>query len=536
MQELLKEHLGEIALLIYILYPFLKRLWTRGKKGEKASKPKEATAKTRAPKRARPPARPKAEPGRQSPPTREPAKRPAEADFLGAAQSQLTGLKKEASRLLAKAETDPRLVRLVPALREDLLGRAEIIERSLRSSPTLSTIVQDTTALRGLEALLQHLKTMARQRMYGGTSFLADADKMADACYAPLLDLARAQGLRLRTSQPIAMTGDWDLSIVPSFASTRVAPLRLPVGFENNLWRWPAIAHEVAHDFYYSLEGLEPDLHRRLGLPREVQLPMSSSELDSAWLRGLFGAWLSEIFADLIGTIGLGPAYVETMRREFRNPGSPQQTAAILQDGSLMDTHPPRRLRLFMATRALHHLGRHEEADELWERWEAEHPDVQLYYLPLGGQWVGLADDAVHSIAESIIDALAQRAWPELEGFHLLNIPGFAYLHAEHAEVKRLKRELARGDTVDSDARWIIAAAVLAATEQPALHDQILAAARRSIEGVGEKLEAVTTTARRRPAYTIAAGLVASLGDPRALEEAIELGAALTPYKRPTWR
>jgi len=86
---------------------------------------------------------------------------------------------------------------------------------------------------------------------------------MADACYAPILEFARARGLDLRTSQPVVVTGDWDLSIVPSFASTRVAPLRLPVGFEHSLWRWPAIAHEVAHDFYFSLEPLDRELHAR---------------------------------------------------------------------------------------------------------------------------------------------------------------------------------------------------------------------------------------------------------------------------------
>jgi len=529
MQELLKEYFGEIAILIYILYPLLKRAWNRlNKKGDRAPKPKKAARKTRAAKQARPSPRP---------PPRMPAvtKRAPEADFLEAARTQLLGLKQEANQLLARAEGDPRLQRLVPALREDLLGRIGVIERSLSGAPTMSTIVDDTTVLRGLAALLRHLQTMARQRSYGGSSFQADADKMADACYGPLLELARAQGLKLRTSQPITVTGDWDLSIVPRFASTRVAPLRLPIGFENSLWRWPAIAHEVAHDFFYSLDGLAQSLHQRTGLPREVEMPASSADVDGAWLRGLFGAWLPEIFADVFGTVSLGPAYVETMRRAFQNPDSPQQTAAILQDQSLMDEHPPPRLRLFMATRVLHHLGRHEEANELWERWESDHPDVRLYYLPLGGQWVGLADDTLHSIADSVIDALVQRAWPELEGFHLLNIPGFAYLHGEHAEVQRLMRGLARGETVNGDVRWIMAAAVLATMAQPSLHDQILEAARRSIVGVGEEQRAVRTKARRHPPRTIAANLVASLGQPSEIQEAIVLGAALTPYKRPRW-
>ena len=538
MRELLTEHLGEIALLIYILYPLYKRWRDRQKKKrEQAGTAQETTA--RAPARTEPQrSPPSGQPRRELPPKprREPAvaKRPTEHDFAAAASAQLDRLKQEASRLLSRAESDPRLARLVPALREDLLGRLDMIDRSLKSSPTLSTIVQETTVLRGLDALLRYLKTMAQQRMYGRSSFVGDADAMADACYAPILEFARAQGLDLRTSQPVVVTGDWDLSIVPRFASTRVAPLRLPVGFEHSLWRWPAIAHEVAHDFYYSLGPLDRDLHARLRLPHEVELPMSSGELDGTWLRQLFGAWLPEIFADVLGTVSLGPAYVETMRRAFRNPSSPQRTAAILQDNALIDEHPPARLRLYMATRVLHHMGRHEEATAQWEQWEAEHADVRLYYLPLGGQWVGLADEALHTIADAVIDTLVQDPWPELEGFHLRDIPGLAYLHAEHAEVARLADQLARGQTVDADVRWIMAAAVLAAASQPTLHDQILDAARRSIVGVGQEPE-LAAPARRLRGGAIGETLVASLRQPDAIREAIILGAAFTPYKRPRW-
>jgi hypothetical protein len=532
MEELLREHLAEIALLIYILYPLFKRWRNRQKKKrEKAGQPAEATAP--APKRSQ--SSPK--PPRKPRPAAAVAKRPTEVDFLATARTRLDRLKEETARLLSRAQSDPRLARLVPALREDLLGRLEQIDRSLSSSPTLSTVVQETTVLRGLELLLRYMKTIARQRLVGGASFLADADEMARACYAPLLELARAQGLDLKTSEPLVVTGDWDLSIVPQFASTRVAPLRLPVGFERSLWHWPAIAHEVAHDFYYSLEHFERDLHARLGLPQEVDLPAASAEVDGAWLRELFGAWLSEIFADVMGTLTLGPAYVETMRRAFQNPGSPQQTAAIFQDGSKIDEHPPARLRLYMATRVLHHLGRHEEADALWERWETGHADVRLYYLPLGGQWVGLSDEALHAIADSLIDGLLQRPWPELEGFHLTNIPGLAYRHAEHAEVERLTTDLAHGEPVDADVRWIMAAAVLAAAAQPALHDQILEAARRSIVGIGEEpAEPEWRKHQLRPTSAIGETVVASLRHPNAIQEAIILGAALTPYKRPRWR
>lgn len=537
MEDLLREHLGEIALLVYILYPLLKRWWDRKKKPEQNAGAPEPTNDAPRPDEA---VRPPTPAAHRPPPSPQPepsvAKRPTKTDFLDAARAQLRHLEEASSALLARAESEPRLARLVPAVRDDLRGRLREVEASLDAHATLSSIVHETAVLRGLESLLGRLKAIARQRTLAASPSLFEADAMADACYAPLIEFAVAQGLDLRTSQPLVVSGDWSLTIVPDFASTCLAPLRLPRAFPLSLWSWPAIAHEVAHDFYYSLKGLEPSLRARLGLPSEVEMPMSSSELDGAWLRNLFGAWLPEVVADTLGTTSLGPAYVETMLRAFRNPGSPQRTAAILQDRSVIDEHPPPRLRLYMASRVLHHLGRHGEADALWSRWEADHADVRFYFLPLGGQWVGLSDEALHSVADSVIDALVSRAWPELDGFDLLNVPGFAYQHAEHAEVTRLSADLARGERVDADVRWIMAAAVLAAAEQPALHDLILHAARQSIAGLAEPALAIVPTKRLRTTATIGEILVESFKQPEAIEEAVILGAAIKPYQRPRWR
>jgi hypothetical protein len=536
----LREHIGEIALAIYIFYPILKRWWDRRKKrgqGEEAQT--EADAQSGKTEPARPPQQETPRPGPSRPDTprprrapapsaaRETPKRPSQTDFVEAALARADRLKADTSALLTRAEADPRLVRLAPALREDLLARIDEVTQALRRSPTISTIVQETTVLQGLEELFRYLSTMARQRTSSRASFLADADAMADACYAPILEHARVQGLNLRTSTPVTITGDWGLSIVPRFASTRVAPLRLPAGFGRDVRRWPAIAHEVAHDFYYSLDSIEDGLHERLSLPYDVAIPSSERELSPQWLRELYGPWMSEIFADTLGTVMLGPAYVEAMRDAFRKPGSPQQTAAIFQEGGQIDEHPPDRLRVYMATRVLHYLGRHDEAESVWERWEADHPDVRFYYLPLGGNWVGLADDHLHSIADDVVDTFLERPWPELEGFQLLNVPGLAYLHADHSTVELLVDALSRGDTVRADPRWIIAAAVLAVIAQPTLDDTIREAAARSIRGVGEPKPTPSEPRPRARSRSIGAELRASTRSPAAIVEAITLAATL---------
>lgn len=539
MEELFKDWLGPIAVLVYLLYPLLKRWLNRRKGAQRTSAPRKAP-EARAPQR-KPTAASRPEPPSPSPSplSSGPATTPRVrgGDIVATAQARATRLREQATALLRRAEADPRLVRLVPALRDDLLGRLTPIDRSLASKPTVSTVMQDSAVIQGLQQLLRYLDRMAEQRMRGAASILGDADTMADACYEPILEFARAQGLDLRTSTPVVVSGDWALSIVPRFASTRVAPLRLPRGFGRSLWLWPAIAHEIAHDLYYSIGGLEADLHDRLGLPQRLSAPRTEREIDPAWLRQLFGAWLSEVFADTMGTLTLGPAYVETMRRAFRNPASAQRTSAIFASSGWIDEHPPPRLRLYMATRVLHRLGRHAEADSLWQQWEAEHADVNFYYLPLGGQWVGLSDESLHALADSIVDVLLEQSWPELADYRLMNIPGFAYLHGEHAEVERLRVALARGETVRGDVRWIMAAAVLAAAEQPTLHDQVLEAARLSIIGIGTEERRTKAPKGARPIRgAIGDILVASLREPDAVREAIILGEAIRPYHQPRWR
>ena len=117
MEELLKDWVGTIAILIYLVYPLLKR-WqeSRRKKREQAEAEQPRPAKAKSRKRDRRAAKSGTQPAAPGPtPRPEAAPRPTEPDFLAAALAQVERLKTQASRLLARAEGDPRLARLVPA-------------------------------------------------------------------------------------------------------------------------------------------------------------------------------------------------------------------------------------------------------------------------------------------------------------------------------------------------------------------------------------------------------------------------------------
>ncbi|MEM7138771.1 MAG: hypothetical protein AAF500_19495 [Myxococcota bacterium] len=529
MEELLKDSIGTIAILIYILYPMLKR-WLDRRKQKKQRQ--QTTPSGPDPTPVPSPPEPVVPPPVSVP---EPVSPPPSADRERRlmVEEQARRVRARATRLLDTAKKNPRLVRLVPALRNDVLSQVASIEDDLRSSPSIDDLADDARALGGLAELLGYLEKMAQQRLRSPAAAIGDADRMADACYAPFIEFARSHGLELSTSTPMVVSGDWQLAIVPRFADTGLAPIRVPRGFAQSIWLWPALAHEVAHDLYYSVGGLEHELHARLGLPHRVYAPQTEYEVNAQLVHDLYGAWLSEIFPDLIGTLTLGPAYVETMRRAFRDRQSPHRTAAIIEERGEIEEHPPARLRVYMATRVLHRLGRHEEADDLWNQWQADHDGIDLYFLPLSGRWVGIAEEPMHEAADAIIDVLLEESWPELADYRLLNIPGFAYSHAAHAEVESFKRQLKRGGKVTGDVRWIMAAAVLAVTEDPTLHDQVLDAAQRAILGVGGRpiLDELPTEAKA--GGSIGSMVLASLRSRAAVREAIILGEAISPYRRP---
>ncbi|MGB5683208.1 MAG: hypothetical protein WBM47_15260, partial [Polyangiales bacterium] len=173
MPDWLREHVGEIALLIYIVYPLIKRWWDRRKERRARKETRTQTQKqtqTSTQTKTRATTQAKTRTGAQAKTVQQTESRPKEAQFLEAARKRLNRLKQETSRLLLKAQTDPRLARLAPALGEDLLGRIEPIERSLRGNPTISTVVQDATLIQGLEELLRYLSAMAQQRTSGRSS------------------------------------------------------------------------------------------------------------------------------------------------------------------------------------------------------------------------------------------------------------------------------------------------------------------------------------------------------------------------------
>ncbi|WP_437670086.1 hypothetical protein [Sorangium sp. So ce131] len=383
-----------------------------------------------------------------------------------------------------------------------------------------------------LELVLGEIAVLVRQRRDPALlAQLGDADALADACYAPVIAFARAEGLPLRSGAPATQLTDFDLALWTGFLPTSIAPIFLPPDFFSTPAYWPAIAHEIGHDFLASVEGLEPALRRELGLPggaRPARLrALDGDDIAAPELTAALGAWFEEIFCDVFGTSMLGPAYVLTMSSLFAREDAPYEVIAVHTDaaGARYDPHPPPHLRVLIGCMALERGGFPAQARAISEGWARRHAGAPLDALlfPARRGWRPVPLSPFVEASASIVERLHAGPLVSLSGFGLRDVRGVDYGPHMHMEALRA-RDVLRAGRVPSarDARAIVAGAVLAAQDYPGQAIAILANARAAIPAVG-------TSERRADAFAPDAAAPGAALTRRDVTEALILREALLP-------
>jgi hypothetical protein len=383
-----------------------------------------------------------------------------------------------------------------------------------------------------LDGMLDEVEALMSQRRDPELrAKLGDADRLADACYQPIIDFARAKGLPLTTAYPATQLTEFDLAIWVGFMPTSIAPIFLPREFFDRAAWWPALCHEIGHDFLASVRGLEPRLRADLDLPSadvgSQLLAFSRGGLDLRDIQRLFGGWFEELFCDVFGTMMCGPAYVATMLDLFGATSDAREILIVPLDdtGRRYDSHPPRHLRLLAGCAVLERAGLHADAKRLRAAWEARHtqargPDRILF--PFGDGLVPLPLELFTPSLTRIVEQLYAGPCDALGGFGLQDVSGLDYGPHEHADGLRARDALLRGQVPGvRDPRAVVAGAVLAALARPDSEAQILANARAAIPALG--------TGETRPdAFSDAAPAADSLPlDRAALLDAIVLREVL---------
>lgn len=411
----------------------------------------------------------------------------------------LASLSSEAQRLGESLRQERANQRFVPVLTEWLPAQVSALRTALLNPEDRRAGLPREWASQSawLNLVLDEIRELVRQRRDSTLlPMLGDADALAERCYQPVIDFARAEGLPLASARPVAELSPFDLAIWSGFASTSLAPVFLPPGFfERTAW-WPALAHEIGHDFLLSIPQLRDRLASELSLPGEsigtIPLQLRPTGITQQDLWRIHGGWFEELFADVFGTLMCGPAYVATMVELFSFQNDPREVLFVPVDRRTgrYDPHPPRHLRVQAGCAVLERAGFGQQAKDLLARWRQrnqlpEEGAAPLYVL-MGSSWVSLPDAAVLPLTTALVERLYEGPHQALNGFGLQDISGLDYGPHEHEEALRAKADLLNGRVPGvRDPRAVIAGAVLAGLEAPEKDAVILDRARKAISAVG---------------------------------------------------
>jgi hypothetical protein len=436
-------------------------------------------------------ARTRAAPQPMSPPPRlAPAPPPRlPAGVSATLEQQLRGLAARARTLDEGCAEQPLCALLTPSLKT-FAPRADALVAELRRATTMAELAQVARAGQLINDLLALFGEMVEQRRNADLiELIDDADALAEACYRPIVGFCQERNLPLGSDRVAALFGD-DCS--PALARVGdpagLAILQLPWSWLAEVYRWPAIGHEVGHDFYSSLDGLDDEVLARLGLAQvrdgvglcDGRVGFTTRDLD-----GLIARWRHELSADAFGVMMLGPAYAVTTLTIFARPAEPDAVLVVEQDDvdkKNYEVHPPAHVRAAFVCRLLERMGYGALGEAMELKWRVQHGEPSLLYLPTTTGWLQISDEAVIARALAVGETLYQDGYRALQGTPLRSIPGFDFGPREHQTALAIRDEFLAGRRPRiRDARLLIAGAVLAWAKRPDEAVRLLAEARLAI-------------------------------------------------------
>lgn len=394
---------------------------------------------------------------------------------------------------LARSSRVERITRRFVATLEDFVARParKWIEQLGRSNAAPPPELYGDLEL--MELVLGQVESFIGQRRNKVLApKLGDADAFALSCYEPVAQFAQAEGLGLTSNTPVTELGPFDLSIWTGFMPSGLAPIFLPQDFFERISWWPALAHEIGHDFYNATEGLAQQLRAHLGLTSAElgsrPLAFDQQGLSMEELVRVFGGWFEELFCDVFGTLMCGPAYVWTMIEHFAVPDDPAQIVRVRVDGTGLryDEHPPRHLRFLAALHVLELIGQRDDVAELRAAWERLHGEPDGIYFPIGGQLIGIPLEPLATVATDLAGRLYGERMAAFNGYSLGSVPGLDFGPHANAEAERVRDELLAGQVPHhTGARSVVAGAVLAWHRASAREPEIIRLARAAIAAEG---------------------------------------------------
>ncbi len=411
---------------------------------------------------------------------------------------RLDALIAEAERIFSIAHLTKATRRVADVLRDYVVPSATALRGRVRTGagPLAAEELQEASSLALVSAAVETFIEQRRNDYLGPR--IVDSDAMAQECYGPVLDFARMNRLPLTSATPVTMLSPFDLGIWTGFIPTGVAPIFLPPEFFDRVAWWPALAHEVGHDFLASTRGADQRIREQLGIPSEsagaVPLTLTDEGLSLHEIHRVFGAWFEEMFCDVFGTLMVGPAYGYSMIELFSSQYDPSRVTHVALDPRARtpryDTHPPRHLRVMLCAHVLDLVGELEHAERIRDEWTALHGEVDGIVYPVTGGAIGVPVGPIVERAGEIANSLYRDGLDGFDGHSLSAIPGVDWGPHLASASRRARDSLLAGRAPTNErARAVIAGAVLAWRAEREREAELISLARRAIVGVTEHRE-----------------------------------------------
>lgn len=354
---------------------------------------------------------------------------------------------------------NPSHLRAVNTLIEAARERQEVEERALATSARdlegadddgraafLVLKEKSETRARETEQIWDFYLNIFSQRTGPFAPWLGGLDRVALDCYqAVYLGLGRARSIPTPAPLTYMEAGFGPATFRRGVRLSKLGraanpfPLvKVPYHRLLNPWSLGAVPHEVAHNLQSDL-GLWKLMPSRIGAAfRARGLSDRNAEV---WQR-----WHKETYADLAGSLLIGPAYAGSLMDVV---GRSREATAAWNDEAV---HPTPIIRVPLNLRLLERIGFEGDAAAFRQAWDALYPK---------GVWAGVPEWVRHKLPEQIdavLDAICFELFDQYGGKALADVIRFEPKHAEL--VREAANRLETGtDTGVLPERFLIAAA-----------------------------------------------------------------------------
>jgi hypothetical protein len=392
---------------------------------------------------------------------------------LAALENELTQWRKlsEANGPLEKHHTQiGRLATILGGLQAQIRKKLPPPPPRPSAAPTPDLALADCRALERMILEVHRIWEFFRSKLVLRDAalfrdYLLVADELAWACYEPALKRATSNPSREPPlvffnggSSPFAMSrrSAFDAEAVPgevfctpefkrALSALPIPVIGIPWFQAEFLPELVVVAHEVGH-------AVEDDLGLTTTLRKALDAAMASRGVPAA-RQPAWRAWLGEMFADLWGTLAVGPAFTGALIDFLaRDPGvvTREQRAA-----PSWGAYPTDALRVLFSATVLETIDKTDFAAEA---------------ASLRASWTKVyASHAMRSYEDDlpvVAEALLAGPYPELGGVRLDAVLSFS--RAQHKDAGTAAEQALRKQPIGArDARALVAAARLAFEREP---------------------------------------------------------------------